>query len=142
MFNVIDDYSRECLAYIVDTSLSGLRVVRELGAIAERRRLPCMVVSDNGTELTGHAVLAWHSIAPGKPQQNGLVESLNGRFARREPERTPVPNAGCGETYHRGMADGLQYRASTQQPWRVGTRRVYEPPPPGHMDTEANLSAA
>ena len=59
MLKVIDDYSRECLACIVDTSLSGWRVVRELAAIAERRGLPCMVVSDNGTELTSHAVLAW-----------------------------------------------------------------------------------
>ena len=56
LLNVIDDYSRECLACIVDTSLSGRRVVRELAAIAERRGLPCMVVSDNGTELTSHAV--------------------------------------------------------------------------------------
>ncbi len=55
---VIDDYSRECLACIVDTSLSCRRGVRELSAIAERRGLPCMVVSDNGTELTSHAVLA------------------------------------------------------------------------------------
>ena len=88
LLNVIDDYSRECLACIVDTSLSGRRVVRELTAIAERRGLPCMVVSDNGTELTSHAVLAWcqdtgvewHYIAPGKPQQNGFVESFNGRL--------------------------------------------------------------
>ena len=49
MLNVIDDYSRECLACIVDTSLSGRRVRRELSAIAERCGLPCMVVSDNGT---------------------------------------------------------------------------------------------
>ena len=47
VLNVIDDYSRECLACIVDTSLSGRRVVRELAAITERRGLPCMVVSDN-----------------------------------------------------------------------------------------------
>ncbi len=47
MLNVIDDYSRECLGCVVDTSLSGRRVVRELSAIAERRGLPCMVVSDN-----------------------------------------------------------------------------------------------
>ena len=88
LLNVIDDYSRECLACIVDTSLSGRRVVRELSAIADRRGLPCMVVSDNGTELTSHAVLAWcqdtgvewHYIAPGKPQQNGFVESFNGRL--------------------------------------------------------------
>ena len=52
MLNVIDDYSRECLACIVDTSLSGRRVVRELTAIAERRGLPCMVVSDNGIQFT------------------------------------------------------------------------------------------
>ncbi len=52
LLNVIDDYSRECLGCIVDTSLSGRRVVRELSAIAEHRGLPCMVVSDNGTELT------------------------------------------------------------------------------------------
>ena len=58
MINVIDDYSRECLRCIVDTSLSGRRVVRELSAIAERRGLPCMVVNDSGTELTSPAVLA------------------------------------------------------------------------------------
>ncbi len=47
MLKVIDDYSRECLRCIVETSLSGRRVIRELSAIAERRGLPCMVVSDN-----------------------------------------------------------------------------------------------
>lgn len=86
--NVIDDHSRECQACIIDTSLSGRRVVRELGAIAERRGLPCTVVGDNGTELTSHAVLAWcqetgvewHYIAPGKPQQDGFVESFDGRL--------------------------------------------------------------
>lgn len=85
---VIDDFSRECLATVVDNSLSGERVVRELDAIAERRGYPCMVVSDNGTELTSNAVLAWqedrgvewHYIAPGKPMQNGFVESFNGRL--------------------------------------------------------------
>jgi putative transposase len=85
---VIDDFNRECLATIVDNSLSGERVARELDAIAERRGHPCMIVSDNGTELTSNAVLAWqkdrgvewHYIAPGKPMQNGFVESFNGRL--------------------------------------------------------------
>jgi putative transposase len=85
---VIDDFSRECLATIVDNSLSGERVTRELDAVAERRGYPCMVVSDNGTELTSNAILAWqadrgvewHYIAPGKPMQNGFVESFNGRL--------------------------------------------------------------
>ncbi|WP_090161713.1 IS3 family transposase [Loktanella sp. DSM 29012] len=88
ILNVIDDFSRECLAAVVDTSLSGIRVGRELDKIAEVRGYPCMVVSDNGTELTSNAILKWqedrkvewHYIAPGKPMQNGFVESFNGRM--------------------------------------------------------------
>ncbi len=85
---IIDDFSRECLATVVDNSISGTRVARELDAIAERRGYPYMVVSDNGTELTSNAMLKWqqdrqvewHYIAPGKPMQNGFIESFNGRL--------------------------------------------------------------
>jgi putative transposase len=85
---VMDDFTRECLGLVADTSLSGLRVGRELDRIAALRGYPSMIVSDNGTELTSHALLRWqeeravlwHYIAPGKPQQNGFVESFNGRF--------------------------------------------------------------
>lgn len=85
---VIDDFSRECLATVVDNSISGERVARELDAIADWRGYPCLVVSDNGTELTANAMLKWqqdrcvewHYIAPGKPMQNGFVESFNGRL--------------------------------------------------------------
>jgi len=85
---VVDDFTRECLALVVDTSLSGQRVARELDTLIALRARPLMVVSDNGTELTSHAILQWqqdhavewHYIAPGKPMQNGFVESLNGRF--------------------------------------------------------------
>ncbi len=85
---VIDDFSRECLATVVDRSLSGHRVARELDRIAETRGKPCLVVSDNGTELTSNAILKWqqdrgvdwHHIAPGKPMQNGFVESFIGRL--------------------------------------------------------------
>jgi putative transposase len=85
---VIDDFSRECLATVADNSLSGERVARELDHIAERRGYPCMIVSDNGTELTSNAILTWqeerqvewHYIAPGKPMQNGFVESFIGRL--------------------------------------------------------------
>ena len=86
MLNVVDDVTRECLAAIPDSSISGRRVARELTALIERRGKPGMIVSDNGTELTSNAILRWcseqriewHYIAPGKPMQNGFVESFNG----------------------------------------------------------------
>lgn len=57
MLCVIDDFSRECLATVVDASLSVDRVARELDRIVEMHGYPCMIVSDNGTELTSNAVL-------------------------------------------------------------------------------------
>lgn len=88
IFNVVDDFTRECLASVIDTSLSGIRVVRELEQLCLLHGRPAMIVSDNGTELTSHAVLRWveetgvewHYIAPGKPVQNAFVESFNGRL--------------------------------------------------------------
>ena len=88
VLNVVDDVTRECLAAIPDTSISGRRVARELTALIERRGKPGVIVSDNGTELTSNAILRWcseqriewHYIAPGKPTQNGFVESFNGRM--------------------------------------------------------------
>lgn len=59
VLNVVDDVTRECLAAVPDTSISGRRVVRELTALIERRGKPVMIVSDNGKELTSNAVLAW-----------------------------------------------------------------------------------
>jgi putative transposase len=85
---IVDDFTREALALIVDSSIGGRRVVRELDALIARRGRPAMIVSDNGTELTARAVLEWtnrtgtlwHYIAPGKPTQNAFVESFIGRF--------------------------------------------------------------
>jgi putative transposase len=85
---VVDDCSRECLALIPDTSISGIRVARELDRLLVDRGKPKMIVSDNGTELTSNAILqwaddhkvAWHYIAPGKPMQNAFAESFIGRL--------------------------------------------------------------
>jgi len=97
MLCVVDDFTRECLALVVDTSLSGARVARELDRIIALRGKPLTIVSDNGTELTSMAILKWsqdvdiewHYIAPGKPQQNGFVESFNGRLRDECLNETP-----------------------------------------------------
>jgi putative transposase len=85
---VVDDCSRECLALIPDTSISGIRVARELNRLLADRGKPKMIVSDNGTELTSNAIIqwaddhkiTWHYIAPGKPVQNAFAESFIGRL--------------------------------------------------------------
>ena len=86
---VVDDFTRECLCLVADTSLSGARVARELTLlIARRGARPLLCGSDNGTELTSTAILrwsqqskiGWHYIAPGKPQQNAFAESFIGRL--------------------------------------------------------------
>ena len=58
ILNIVDDVTRECLAAIPDTSISGRRVARELTALIERRGKPGMIVSDNGTEFTSNAMFS------------------------------------------------------------------------------------
>jgi len=85
---VVDDHTRENLALIAETSLSGLRVTRELDRVISERGMPGTIVSDNGTEFTSMAILRWvqdtgidwHYIAPGKPTQNAFIESFNGKL--------------------------------------------------------------
>ena len=98
---IVDDFTRESLALIPDTSLSGTRVARELDALIARRARPKACISDNGTELTSMAILKWtptsgvdwHYIAPGKPQQNAFVESFIGRLRDDETLFASLPQA-------------------------------------------------
>lgn len=86
--NIVDCHSREALCSEVDTSLTGQRVVRALQWLAETRGLPQTIQVDNGPEFTGRAVDEWafrnrvklHFIEPGKPVQNAVIESFNGKM--------------------------------------------------------------
>lgn len=86
--NIVDDYTRECLAIEVDTSLPGARVVRVLERLASTGRQPLHIVVDNGPEFASKALDQWAAmrgvslrfIDPGKPVQNAFVESFNGKF--------------------------------------------------------------
>ncbi|PRD17829.1 UNVERIFIED_CONTAM: Insertion element IS476 uncharacterized protein, partial [Trichonephila clavipes] len=88
VLNIIDDFTREAVACVVDTSISGRRVARHLDKLAVSRGLPKVITCDNGTEITSHAMQAWasrHDVRlnfsiPGKPTQNAFVESFNGRM--------------------------------------------------------------
>jgi putative transposase len=85
---IVDDFTRECPAIEVDTSLTGARVVRVLEKLAVTRGLPETIVTDNGPEFIGKALDTWankagvklHFIDPGKPTQNCYIESFNGKF--------------------------------------------------------------
>ena len=65
MLTVVDDCTRENLALVADTSLSGRRVVRELDRLISERGKPRMIVSDNGTEFTSNAILVGRQYAGG-----------------------------------------------------------------------------
>ena len=85
---IVDDYSRECPAIEVDTSLGGARVVGVLDRLAEMRGLPEVITVDNGPEFAGKVLDEWayrkgvklSFIRPGKPVENAFAESFNSRL--------------------------------------------------------------
>jgi putative transposase len=88
ILSVVDAFTRECLALEADTSLGSGRVTRALDRLIEERGLPENVRSDNGPEFTSRRMLGWAEerkinlvhIQPGRPMQNGHVESFHGRL--------------------------------------------------------------
>lgn len=88
ILTVVDDFTKENVLLVPDTSISGLRVTRELDQVFAERGQPRTIVSDNGTEFTSMAILKWvqdngvdwHYIQPGKPTQNAFIESFNGKL--------------------------------------------------------------
>lgn len=85
---IVDDFSRECIDIAVDHGLSGSYVTRVLDRAARFRGYPRAVRTDNGPEFTSRAFIAWTQqhridhvlIDPGRPMQNGYIESFNGKF--------------------------------------------------------------
>ena len=88
MLTVVDSFTRECPAIEVNTGLSGRHVTRVLERVIEQRGKPQALKSDNGPEFTSRHFIAWCAeqnitlthTQPGRPMQNGYVESFNGRF--------------------------------------------------------------
>jgi len=88
VLTVIDEVTRECLALETDSSITGRKVTTVLNRIAVFRGLPKEILTDNGPEFTSNVMNAWaydHKvdhifIDPGKPMQNGYIESFNGKF--------------------------------------------------------------
>ena len=85
VLNIVDDFTRECIGQLVDTSISGVRMTRFMDSLG---RCPKTIVCDIGPELTSKAMFFWSRdksiklqfIQPGKPTQNAFVESFNGKF--------------------------------------------------------------
>lgn len=85
---LVDDFTKECLATVVDTSITGLRVARELNQVIASRCVPGSISVDNGPEFAGRILDEWayrtgvrlRFIRPGKPVENAYIESFNGKF--------------------------------------------------------------
>ena len=129
---VVDDFTRECLALVADTSLPGLRVARELDAIIAGRGRPAMCVSDNGTELTG---MADPALVPGEPDRVALhrarqaeAERLHRELqrpaARRTPQRDAVHLARACPSRAGGLEGRLQQRPAAQRARQSDTDRI------------------
>src|SRR5262249_46206146 len=87
LLNVVDDWTRECLAIEVGRSLTGRHVIATLEQIAGERGYPLTIVADNGPEFCSRVVDDWahrsgvklQFIRPGKPVENAFIESFNGK---------------------------------------------------------------
>ena len=116
VLTVVDQWSRQSPMLEVASSISGRAVAVALDrAIAEHGE-PRSITVDHGTEFTSRVLDEWayqrgvllDFIRPGKPVENGFIESFNGQAARRMSEREPVPvDRGC-QAQDRSVADRLQ----------------------------------
>jgi putative transposase len=152
---VVDDYTRECLALVADTSLSGLRVARELDGVIRLRGRPDTIVSDNGSELTSMAILrwcqetgvAWHYIAPVNPHRTPSSKASTGASATsvsttRCFRRLPRP---AGPSPHgrriTTTTDHTRPSATSRPPSSPSNPRWKNRPPKARNETQDSPSA-
>jgi putative transposase len=120
---VVDAFTRENLSLEVDTSLSSRRVTRSLDDVIERRGKPEAIRCDNGPELTSRHFLSWCEerkiqlihIQPGRPMQNGHVESFNGRLRDECLNANWFRNLMGRSGENRRLARRVQWRTTAQQ---------------------------
>ena len=121
--NVLDLATRECLAIEVDTSLPGQRVLRVLDQLIAWYGVPKRITLDNGPEFAGRALDAWayaHQVVldfiePGKPTQNGHLESFNGKFRDECLNLHWFTSSAPCPSDHRRLEGGLQHPETTQR---------------------------
>jgi putative transposase len=134
--NIVDDFTRECVAIEVDRSLPGARVVRVLERLQATTGLPRTIVVDNGPEFAGRTLDVWayaqgvqlRFIRPGKPIENAYVESFNGKF------RDECLN----EHWFVSVAEAI----ATIEAWRVDYNTVRPHHSLGHQTPAAYAAAA
>ncbi len=130
--NLMDGYTREALAIEVDTSLPGLRVVRVLEPLRERRGTPAAIQVDNGTEFTSRVVDQWanqhgvalHFIEWGKPTQNAFIEIFNGKFRDECLNQNWFTDLTDASSKPGGWTTT---RCARTAAWSIGRRRVRPP---------------
>jgi putative transposase len=132
LLNVIDEYSRECLAIDVERSIDADGVVRCLQRLALERGAPKYVRFDHGPEFIAHAVADWCRfngtdtvfIDPGSPWQNAWIESFNGRLRDEFLKRSALRHPPRSEGPPRRLAHRLQHQPATLGPRRTQPNRV------------------
>ena len=124
MLNVIDEFTRECLAIRIDRKLKSTDVIDVLSDLFILRGVPGHVRSDNGPEFIARAVREWIAAVGGQdrvhrarqPLGERLLRELQLQAPRRAAERGGVLQPRRGEDRHRELATALQYTAPTLEP--------------------------
>lgn len=129
---IVINCTREALAIVGDRSVSGARMTRELDESIRRRNQPNMIVSDNKTAMTSHAVLGWcqeagvglHYIAPAKTDAESLCGVIYWPAPRRMPKRTHLRQSRRSPKDDRKLEDRLRHTKTAHIAWRAGTSRL------------------